>query len=141
MLRLQRAVGFDQVGAEPAEGDAGSALACVANFSGSPHHGYRIGLPRGGHWREVLNTDGEGYGGSGVGNYGGVEAVVDVGQGDPGALPACLGLDDQGGRLQRVEGVAGVAVGPVEDPASLSPEERERRAKLLYNPRAIPAPA
>ena len=42
-----------------------SALACVANFAGTPHHGYRIGLPRPGHWREVLNTDAEGYGGSG----------------------------------------------------------------------------
>ena len=37
-------------------------LACVVNFSGAPHHGYRIGLPRGGYWREVLNSDAEGYG-------------------------------------------------------------------------------
>jgi GSH-dependent disulfide-bond oxidoreductase len=33
-----------------------------------------------------------------------------------------------------------VAVGPVEDPDSLTPEERERRVKLLYNQRARPAP-
>jgi 1,4-alpha-glucan branching enzyme len=61
----------------------GSALACVANFSGSPHHGYRIGLPRPGHWREVLNSDAEGYGGSGVGNLGGVEAVAEPWHGQP----------------------------------------------------------
>jgi GST-like protein len=34
-----------------------------------------------------------------------------------------------------------VTAGPAEDPASLSPEERERRLKLLYNQRARPAPA
>ena len=33
-----------------------------------------------------------------------------------------------------------VTAGPPEDPASLSPEERERRMKLLYNQRARPAP-
>jgi 1,4-alpha-glucan branching enzyme len=53
----------------------GSALACVANFAGVPHHDYRLGLPFAGTWREVLNTDADTYGGSGVGNYGAVEAV------------------------------------------------------------------
>jgi 1,4-alpha-glucan branching enzyme len=62
---------------------AGSALACVVNFSGSTHHGYRIGLPRGGYWREVLNTDAEGYGGSGVGNLGGVQAEAEPWHGQP----------------------------------------------------------
>ncbi|MBV8684217.1 MAG: hypothetical protein JO111_15170, partial [Caulobacteraceae bacterium] len=33
-----------------------------------------------------------------------------------------------------------VTAGPVEDPATLSPEERERRMKLLFNQRARPAP-
>jgi 1,4-alpha-glucan branching enzyme len=61
----------------------GQALAVVCNFSGSAHHGYRVGLPRGGRWREVLNTDAEGYGGSGVGNYGGVDAVEEPWHGQP----------------------------------------------------------
>jgi 1,4-alpha-glucan branching enzyme len=61
----------------------GSALACVVNFAGAPHLGYRIGLPRGGHWREVLNSDAEGYGGSGVGNFGGIEAVAEPWHGQP----------------------------------------------------------
>jgi 1,4-alpha-glucan branching enzyme len=52
----------------------GHELVCVANFAGTPHHDYRVGLPRAGRWREVLNTDAAGYGGSGVGNYGGVAA-------------------------------------------------------------------
>jgi 1,4-alpha-glucan branching enzyme len=61
----------------------GQALACVANFAGMPHSGYRIGLPRPGRWREVLNTDAEGYGGSGVGNWGGVDAVEEPWHGQP----------------------------------------------------------
>ncbi|WP_367136043.1 1,4-alpha-glucan branching protein GlgB [Saccharothrix sp. HUAS TT1] len=55
-------------------GEDGSVLACVANFAGQPHHDYRVGLPLAGRWREVVNTDSEAYGGSGVGNFGGVEA-------------------------------------------------------------------
>jgi 1,4-alpha-glucan branching enzyme len=64
-------------------GTLGSALACVVNFSGGVYPEYRIGLPRGGHWREVLNSDAEGYGGSGVGNFGGVEAVAEPWHGQP----------------------------------------------------------
>ena len=44
------------------------------NLTPVPREGYRVGLPRGGRWREVLNTDAEIYGGSGVGNFGGVDA-------------------------------------------------------------------
>jgi len=55
-------------------GDDGSVLACVANFAGVPHEGYRVGLPAAGRWREVLNTDAAHYGGSGVGNFGAVTA-------------------------------------------------------------------
>ena len=47
-------------------------LACVANFAGVPHEGYRLGLPRPGRWDEVINTDAGTYGGSGVGNLGAV---------------------------------------------------------------------
>ncbi|MGI8867930.1 MAG: 1,4-alpha-glucan branching protein GlgB [Mycobacteriales bacterium] len=52
----------------------GREVACVANFSPVPHDSYRLGLPRPGHWREILNTDAESYGGSGVGNMGAVTA-------------------------------------------------------------------
>jgi 1,4-alpha-glucan branching enzyme len=40
-------------------GDDGSALACVANFSGITHRAYRIGLPAPGEWSMVLNTNGD----------------------------------------------------------------------------------
>jgi 1,4-alpha-glucan branching enzyme len=49
-------------------------LVCVANFSAVPHHGYRLGLPQGGEWAELLNTDAGAYAGSGVGNLGVVRA-------------------------------------------------------------------
>jgi len=49
-------------------------LVCVANLSPVPREGYRVGLPNGGAWSEVLNTDSTFYGGSGVGNLGAVRA-------------------------------------------------------------------
>jgi 1,4-alpha-glucan branching enzyme len=55
-------------------GADGSCLVCVANFSALPHDGYRVGLPRPGRWVEVVNTDAGVYGGSGVGNFGTVDA-------------------------------------------------------------------
>ncbi|OXM62336.1 1,4-alpha-glucan branching protein GlgB [Amycolatopsis vastitatis] len=64
-------------------GADGSRLACVANFAGVPHHDYRVGLPAAGVWREVVNTDAEIYGGSGVGNLGAVEATEDPWHGQP----------------------------------------------------------
>jgi 1,4-alpha-glucan branching enzyme len=76
--------GFEWIDANDAAGNVfsflrwgqdGSVLACVTNFSALPHEGYRVGLPHTGRWEEVLNTDAEGYGGSGVGNLGSVEAV------------------------------------------------------------------
>ena len=45
-------------------------LVCVVNFAGNPHEGYRVGLPHGGTWREVVNTDDPAFGGSGVVNIG-----------------------------------------------------------------------
>ena len=63
--------------------DDRDVIACIANFSAVPHLRYRIGLPRAGRWREVLNTDAAIYGGSGVGNMGGVEAVPEPWHGLP----------------------------------------------------------
>lgn len=46
----------------------------ICNFTPVPRINYRIGAPRGGYWMEVLNSDSTYYGGSGIGNSGGVEA-------------------------------------------------------------------
>ncbi len=47
----------------------------VCNFTPVPRPNYRIGIPRGGHWQELLNSDATHYGGSGQGNVGGIEAT------------------------------------------------------------------
>jgi 1,4-alpha-glucan branching enzyme len=49
-------------------------VVCLANLSPATRLGYGVTLPRGGQWREVLNTDAVAYGGSGVGNGGWVES-------------------------------------------------------------------
>ncbi len=51
-------------------------VAVVCNFTPEVRNAYRIGLPRAGAWREALNTDAQNYGGSNVGNLGGVVAEL-----------------------------------------------------------------
>ena len=50
----------------------GTALIFVMNATPVLRHGYRIGVPARGYWREILNTDSADYGGSNAGNFGGV---------------------------------------------------------------------
>jgi 1,4-alpha-glucan branching enzyme len=47
----------------------------VCNFTPVPRYSYRVGSPRSGYWQEILNGDAGEYGGSNMGNLGGVEAV------------------------------------------------------------------
>ncbi len=49
-------------------------LVVVCNFTPVPREGYRIGVPHEGCWQELLNSDATFYGGSGVGNLGGLKA-------------------------------------------------------------------
>ena len=49
-------------------------VVCVLNLSPVPRYEYRVGMPAPGRWREAVNTDSAYYGGSGVGNLGGVDA-------------------------------------------------------------------
>ena len=63
-------------------------IAC--NFTPVPHYNYRVGIPFGGFWKEVLNSDAVEYGGSGVGNLGGVEAEQVAAHGQPWSLPLTL---------------------------------------------------
>jgi 1,4-alpha-glucan branching enzyme len=78
------AAGFEWVDCNNAEesvigflrkGPTSDDLMLVAcNFTPVPRHNYRMGVPRGGRWEEVLNSDAPIYGGSGQGNLGGVTA-------------------------------------------------------------------
>jgi 1,4-alpha-glucan branching enzyme len=54
--------------------DSADILIALCNFTPVPRHDYRIGIPAGGVWKEILNSDAEYYGGSGMGNFGAVTA-------------------------------------------------------------------
>jgi 1,4-alpha-glucan branching enzyme len=54
--------------------DGGEALV-VATLTPLVRDNYRVGVPHGGHWGEAFNSDAIEYGGSGVGNLGGVDAT------------------------------------------------------------------
>ena len=71
-------------------GGGGPVLACIANLTPVPHVGYRIGLPAAGCWREVLNTDAEAFGGSGMGNGGQVTATPTPWHGLPASAELTL---------------------------------------------------
>ena len=71
-------------------GADGSVMACVFNFAGTEHSRYRLGLPRAGTWREVLNSDASIYNGSGVGNFGAVQALPTPWHGRPASAELVL---------------------------------------------------
>jgi len=56
-------------------GEEAPPILAVYNFTPMPRLNYRVGVPRGGYWREILNSDAQAYGGSGLGNHGGADAV------------------------------------------------------------------
>jgi 1,4-alpha-glucan branching enzyme len=63
-------------------------VAC--NFTPVPRYAYRVGVPRAGFWREVLNTDVREYGGGGLGNLGGLATVPVACHGRPQSLDLVL---------------------------------------------------
>ncbi len=68
----------------------GDLVAVAGNFTPVPRHNYRLGVPRGGFWQEILNSDARDYGGSGQGNMGGVEAAPFAVHGRPYSLHLTL---------------------------------------------------
>jgi 1,4-alpha-glucan branching enzyme len=69
---------------------ASFAVVAVFNFTPVPRHKYRVGVPRGGFWKELLNSDASDYGGSGQGNFGGVEAQEETHHGRPYSIEITL---------------------------------------------------
>ena len=76
--------GFEWIDCSDAEGSVvsllrkakstGDCVLVIANFTPVPRYNYRVGAPKGGFWRETLNSDATIYGGSGHGNLGGIES-------------------------------------------------------------------
>jgi 1,4-alpha-glucan branching enzyme len=67
-----------------------ACVVVVSNFTPVPRHGYRVGVPFPGYYRELVNTDSELYGGSNVGNWGGVHAEPVPWQGRPHSVVLTL---------------------------------------------------
>jgi 1,4-alpha-glucan branching enzyme len=125
-LRFGAAPGTASPGAQVAtQASPDGMIACVANFSAAPHLDYKIGLPQAGRWREILNTDAAIYGGSGVGNLGGIEAVEEPWHGRPASatitLPplGVLWLTPETVEAPEVSEVSGVAESSAEISESL----------------------
>jgi 1,4-alpha-glucan branching enzyme len=70
--------------------DGEDVVLVACNFTPVPRENYRVGVPYAGRWRELLNTDAEVYGGSGQGNYGGVNAAPVAYQAHPWSLTLTL---------------------------------------------------
>jgi 1,4-alpha-glucan branching enzyme len=62
----------------------------ACNFTPVPRTNYVLGVPRGGYWREALNSDATVYGGGGLGNLGGVEAAPRPAHGRTHSIAATL---------------------------------------------------
>jgi 1,4-alpha-glucan branching enzyme len=71
-------------------GDRGRPLLVVANTTPVPRFDYRIGVPRGGLWRELLNSDAAVYGGANLGNDGGAWAEPVPAHGEAQSLSLTL---------------------------------------------------
>jgi 1,4-alpha-glucan branching enzyme len=68
----------------------GDCVAVVFNLTPVPRPHYRVGVPCGGFWRELINTDAHDYGGSGMGNHGGVHAADIAHHGRPASIDLVL---------------------------------------------------
>jgi 1,4-alpha-glucan branching enzyme len=70
--------------------DGDKPIAIICNFTPVPRMNYRMGLPNEGRWKEVLNSDSSIYGGSNMGNLGGVVAEARPGHGFPASAALTL---------------------------------------------------
>jgi 1,4-alpha-glucan branching enzyme len=73
---------------KPKRGGAPVLVAC--NFTPLPRTNYVLGVPFGGIWRELLNSDAREYGGAGWGNLGGVDAAPVRAHGRPWSISLTL---------------------------------------------------
>jgi 1,4-alpha-glucan branching enzyme len=71
-------------------GDAADCVVVACNFTPVPRRAYRVGVPRPGFYREIVNTDAAVYGGGDVGNEGGVWAEPTPWQTQPHSILVTL---------------------------------------------------
>jgi 1,4-alpha-glucan branching enzyme len=67
-------------------GEGSAPVVVIANLTPQPHFAYRLGVPLPGWYEECINTDASEYGGSGIGNQGGVAATASPCDGQPCTL-------------------------------------------------------
>ena len=91
--------GFEWIAANDSEqsvicflrrGGEGREVLVALNFTPTPRYAYRVGVPHGGFWHEIFNSDAVDYGGSGHGNMGGVQAAPFAFHGRPHSLNLTL---------------------------------------------------
>ena len=70
-------------------GDGAPCVVCL-NMSPEPRHGYTIGLPRAGAWKEIFNSDAKIYGGGNIGNGGVINALEISAHGQPASASVVL---------------------------------------------------
>ena len=70
--------------------DGTQPVLVVCNMTPAPRHGYRVGVPRAGSWQEIANTDSRFYGGSDMGNGGGVSTAPIAAHGESQSLELVL---------------------------------------------------
>jgi 1,4-alpha-glucan branching enzyme len=68
----------------------GPPVLVICNFTPVPRSNVLVGVPNGGFWRELLNSDAVHYGGSGWGNLGGIEAQPVPAHGMPWTLTVAI---------------------------------------------------
>ncbi|KMQ51085.1 glycogen branching enzyme [Chitinispirillum alkaliphilum] len=73
----QSIIGFIRKGKEPSE-----YVLVMCNYTPVPRENYRVGVPLKGFWKEIFNSDAKEYGGSGIGNSGGVHTEEDPWHGE-----------------------------------------------------------
>jgi 1,4-alpha-glucan branching enzyme len=83
--RANSVYAFWRLGNEGAE-----PILVVCNMTPAPRHHYRIGVPREGVWREIINTDSSFYGGGNIGNEGAVRTVDAPAHGEPHSIKLIL---------------------------------------------------
>ena len=70
--------------------DSGGTAIVASNFTPVPRTSYRIGVPRAGHYKEIVNTDAGAYAGSNIGNMGGVDSEAVAAHGEQHSIVVTL---------------------------------------------------